>query len=90
MIKGCQKKIIFIKDTGSEFFEGAYFILKEEVPTSVDTETDMVKVATKIVNETFVTAPKSKKKIKINFSALGFVLGGLLGAAVCSIIFLII
>ena len=27
--KGCQRKMIVIKNTGSEFFDAAYFILKE-------------------------------------------------------------
>ena len=90
MIKGCQKKIIFIKDTGSDFFEGAYFILKGDSPTSNAEETDMVKAATKIVNETFIPTPKSKQKVKIRPCVRNFILGGLLGAAVCAVIFLII
>ena len=28
MIKGCQKRIIHITNTGSPFFEEAYFVLK--------------------------------------------------------------
>ena len=28
MVKGCQKKVICIKDTGSEMFEEAFFIMK--------------------------------------------------------------
>lgn len=30
MVKGCQRKIVVLKDTGSDLFEEAYFILKEE------------------------------------------------------------
>ena len=90
MIKGCQKKIIFIKDTGSDFFEEAYFILKTDTPLSDEDETDMVKVATKIVNNSFAPSVKTNKKIKIRPCVRNFILGGLLGAAVCAAIFLII
>jgi hypothetical protein len=51
MIKGCQKKIIQIKDTGSKYFEEAYFVIKEETLKSEINECNIVKDATEIVNE---------------------------------------
>ena len=30
MIKGCEKKIIYLKDTKSEYFEEAYFVVKPQ------------------------------------------------------------
>jgi hypothetical protein len=29
MVRGCQKKIIYLKNTGSEVFEEAYFVVRE-------------------------------------------------------------
>ena len=51
MIKGCQKKIIFVKDTGSEYFEEAYFIMKSDSELPRTEETDIVKEAEKIVEK---------------------------------------
>ena len=48
MIKGCHKRIIFLKNTGSELFEEAYFIMK---PQALEMkEHDVVSEAAKIVN----------------------------------------
>ena len=31
MLKGCHKSIVFLKDTGSELFDEAYFIVKPNI-----------------------------------------------------------
>ena len=52
MIKGCTKKMILLKDTGSEFFEEAYFILKPDTPfAALRSERDFVAEANRIVAE---------------------------------------
>lgn len=50
--KGCQKRIIMLKSTGSELFDEAYFILKERAEKSPHiTESDMVKEANRIISD---------------------------------------
>ncbi|MBE6587587.1 MAG: hypothetical protein E7647_04130 [Ruminococcaceae bacterium] len=51
MIKGCQKRIIHLKNTGSPYFEEAYFILKDGTDT-LPRENDMVKEALRIAEST--------------------------------------
>lgn len=48
MIKGCQRKIIVIRDTGSDFFDEAYFIIKDggTIPAGDD---DMIAEANRIL-----------------------------------------
>ena len=48
-MKGCQKKVIYIKNTGSDIFEEAYFIIKEKNGASVGG--DFVREANRIVDE---------------------------------------
>ena len=48
--KGCEKRMIMIKNTGSELFEEAYFILNNK-KASRTSEYDMVKEANRIVAE---------------------------------------
>ena len=80
MLKGCQKKIIFLKDTESNLFEEAYFVIKPEFQNK--SEEDIIAEATKIANGGFV----EKKLSKRNRGALGFFLFSL-GVFVGSIIF---
>lgn len=59
MIKGCHKRIVFLKDTESELFDEAYFILK---PNAIQVkESDLITEATRIVNG-LSTENKQKKK----------------------------
>lgn len=62
MIKGCQKNIIHLKDTGSPYFEEAYFIVKRgsDIEALGD---DIIKEATNIVENSVRTA-KSRSFIQ--------------------------
>ena len=88
MIKGCQKRMIFIKDTGSDLFDEAYFVLKSDIPSQDDFENDIIKTATAIVNQNQFR--RKRKPLKISKSVLLFLLGMLIGALISSFIFLLI
>ena len=50
-MKGYQRKVIFLKNTGSPYFDEAYFVVSREgVGKSVD-QSDMVFEANRIINE---------------------------------------
>lgn len=53
MVRGCQKKIIYLKNTHSDMFEEAYFVIKDTHFNEQSCECDMVKEATKILSENF-------------------------------------
>jgi hypothetical protein len=56
-MKGCQKRIIVMKNTGSNIFEEAYFILKDNaVRTQAISEHDMVGEAARIIAENLLVA----------------------------------
>lgn len=87
MLKGCERRIIYIKDTGSTLFKEAYFVLREGAPRK--DRFDMVNEAMRIIRERSdiltVADGESKKPKKpgriIGEIAVGagiFVLGGLL------------
>ena len=50
-MRGSEKKIIYVKDTGSKIFEEAYFVIRRGVDgeDSRPSENDMVREATRIV-----------------------------------------
>ncbi|MBQ8380285.1 MAG: hypothetical protein IJY18_00165 [Clostridia bacterium] len=50
-MRGYQKKVVYLKDTGSSLFEEAYFIIKEDGRIGDVVEADLVKEANRIVEE---------------------------------------
>ena len=49
MLKGCQRRIIMVKDTGSRYFDSAYFVIKSDVPPSCK-DSDMLTEAHKMID----------------------------------------
>ena len=86
MIKGCHRNIVFLKDTGSELFDEAYFILK---PNAKDKkEADIISEATKIVNS-LDDGRKNKVNGKLS-KLISFLIGTLLGGSIMLIIHLVL
>ena len=81
--------MIFIKDTGCDLFEEAYFILKSDIPLSDCIEDDIVRVATEIINQNKFAKKQKKnhKSFKGLFSFLGGAILGVIGAIIFSFIF---
>ena len=81
MIKGCQKRIIQIKDTKSRVFEEAYFVLKNGASDAVS-EKDIISEATSIINrysQSGASPKRAKRSLKGLFyfltgTAIGFIL----------------
>ena len=64
MLKGCQRKIIVMKNTGSNIFEEAYFVLRENAVKAHISETDMIEEANRIIKEIGIHGGISPKKTK--------------------------
>ncbi len=93
MIKGCQKKIIMINDTGSDIFEQAYFIIKDETKSEKIGKTDMIREASRIIDENLLGAyfgkEKKIRKRKKACDTLMFSLGALCGSGIIGILWMI-
>lgn len=73
--KGCEKRMIMLKNTGSELFEEAYFILNTKKSNTV-TSNDMIKEANRIVaDNSIIPQRKEKQKNPIFFYILGILSG---------------
>ncbi len=72
MIKGCQKKIIYLKNTDSCMFDEAYFILGAESTHSCVSERDMVAEAKRIIEGAALGREEKSMKKKNVFA---FVMG---------------
>ena len=77
--KGCEKRMIMLKNTGSDLFEEAYFILNNRNNSHIS-RNDMIKEANRIVSENnIVTNPEKKNRLWLAQYILGFLSG--IGAA---------
>lgn len=83
-MRGCQKRVIFLKNTGSALFEEAYFVMRSDGTAGVKTEADMVSEAGRIIEENF-----GKKKRYPLSRLLAFLLSFLGGAAAAFITVLV-
>ncbi len=81
-MKGYQKRVIYLKNTGSQIFDEALFFVKNE-GNAVNTEyLDMVNEANRIIEESLTkTSIKGRGRSRI----LSFLIPFLLGVFVCSI-----
>ena len=79
MLKGCQKKIIFLKDTGCDVFEEAYFVIKPgyEGMNSCDIVSEATKIASGIYQ-----GKEAKKDNKQGLYSLFLSIGMLIGVAI--------
>lgn len=89
--KGTQKKMIMLKNTGSEYFEQAYFIIRDECSRASNqscTENDMIKEANRIISETFASNGSFSKETKrrfVNSKRFWYVAGLLCGTAATTV-----
>ena len=76
-MRGYQRRVIFLKNTGSALFEEAYFVMRSEEMAEGKSEADMVSEATRIIEENFGKR-KSRRKIPTLLTLIFSFLGGAL------------
>ena len=83
--KKIEKKIIYVKDTGSKIFEEAYFVIRRGVDEGEGrpSENDMVREATRIVSQNSAAYPAARRRSRWRMKLLAF----LAGAAAATSIF---
>ena len=86
MVRGCQKRIIYLKNSGSNLFEEAYFVIKNTSQCEEVSECDMIEEANRIIDESFYSEERERFGVRlISFLkkiALPFLAGALIGVLV--------
>ena len=85
-MRGYQKKVIYLKNTGSRHFEEAYFILREDKAEKAISDAKMIDEANRIIKENFQRESRgflSSKKWYI----LAFLIGCAAAFAIFALIF---
>lgn len=77
MTRGCEKRIIHIKDTDSALFEEAYFVLRSGVTKrrQVHSEDQMIKEANRLIKDSLSFAYPSKSAKKSRSFIKAFIIG---------------
>ena len=87
MIKGCERRMIKIENTDSDFFESAYFIIRQNatLPKKARRD-DMMREAARIVSDKTEPAKKrsSSKRVWLERAAI-FAAGVIISAALALI-----
>lgn len=84
-MRGYQKKVIYLKNTGSRHFEEAYFILREDTAKANLTGADMIDEANRIIKENF-----EKERRGFISSKKWYIVAFFVGCAVASLAFSLI
>lgn len=88
MLRGCQKKVIHLKNTESDIFDEAIFLVSDTVRENLRDE-DFIKEANRIISENVIQRER-KERINIKLGFVFFLLGALafgLGALIFNWIF---
>ena len=88
MLRGCQKKVIHLKNTESDIFDEAIFFVSDTVRENLRDE-DFIKEANRIISENVIQRER-KERINIKLGLVFFLLGALafgLGALIFNWIF---
>ena len=85
MLRGYQKKIIFLKNIGSDVFDEAYLVMNERYEKERFIKKDMITEAEKIINESLNRASGRRKISKKTLFCVGisFLIGAILGTVIC-------
>ena len=95
MLKGCKKNVIYIKNTGSEMFEEAYFIVSDSEVACKSSDCDILTEANKIISSgpfgSYFGSDARKRRSKREMGKVGYFLLGvtvtvILNAVICFII----
>ena len=92
-MRGYQKKVIFLKDTGSHLFDEAYFVVSREGEAAHIEQSDMVFEANRIIKESLggkeLRIRGGRRVLKKDF-AIPFFLGALFMLIISALFYLII
>lgn len=85
-MRGYQRRVIFLKNTGSALFEEAYFVMRSEEMAEGKSEADMVSEATRIIEENFGKRKKRRKIPRLLTLLFSFLGGALLTFVIIALI----
>ncbi len=87
MLRGCQKKIVFLKNTGSKIFDEAYFVISDK--ESAYAPPDLIAEANRIIEENVLSEEKAERGSRVRKILKNRIVVFLLGALFSGILAMI-
>lgn len=87
-----EKRMLMLKNTGSNFFDEAYFVLRDTAMKHKVSETQLIKEANRIVNESYISGyfnPGAKKQKKTGEQVKYLIGGFAMGVLTCLLFYMI-
>ena len=84
-MRGYQKRVIFVKNTGSRHIEEAYFVMRSDVSGAESSRQEIVAEADRIIRESFGDRGRGYLYVK-RWYILSFLIGCAMTAAACMIL----
>ncbi len=88
-MKGYQKRVIYLKNTGSQIFDEALFFVKSDGDAQNADYTDMVSEANRIIEESLGMVNKRGRGGRRFFAFLAPFLLGILACSVAAMLFML-
>ena len=92
-MRGYQRKVIFLKDTGSHLFDEAYFVVSRKGEEASIGKGDMIFEANRIIKESLTYREKRaggiKSLLRLDF-IIPFLVGALAGFLITSLIYFLL
>ena len=95
-VRGCQKKIVYFKNTGSKLFDEAYFVISDKTDKNKAVSDDMIAEANRIIDECSQVEREVRGKTYfgnkriIKRGLLFFSFGALVSAVISTVILIIL
>ena len=92
-MRGYQKKVIFLKDTGSSLFDEAYFVISRKGEEAELCKSDMIFEANRIIKESLGDREKrlkGKKRLLRADVILPFFIGAVVALVICTSVYFLI
>ncbi len=87
MVKGCERRVVYLKNTDSTVFEEAFFVMKDAKNEKPPSCLEMVREANRILNENMTVEGTSCEPSRPSLSIWQAGLSFLSGAALASSLF---
>lgn len=86
MVKGCQKTVIYLKNTGSDYFDEAYFVLTDDIYDCTDG--DLIAEANRII-ENAGTEVQKRRRLITKEKIISFTLGLLISLTLSAVLYIL-
>ena len=83
-MRGCQKQVIYIKNTGSRHFEEAYFVVRENAADISVSAENMIDEANRIIRESLSCRKRGGMSLAARY-IISFGMGSLITLLLCLI-----